>query len=502
MSEQTGARLRTPLLAATLVVSVGGCTLGPNFKPPASPSPAGYTAPDEATSERPSAGAPRQTIALGEDGKPEWWTLFHSPALDGLVKQAIAGSPTLDSAKTRLATARESVNEASSSLYPQVGFNASVTRERVTATSFGLSPSQFALPPVFNLFQIGPTASYTADIFGGTYRQIEQQRALADYQRYQVDATYMNLTGSTVLQVLQVAAERAQLKAVGDIVKIDQQNLTLVQTERTAGAVPDSDVVIAENQLAADETLQPGLDQQMSVAKHALAVLLGRTPADFVVPDFDLTALTLPPSLPVSLPSALVHHRPDILAAEAQLHAASAQIGVATAQLYPAITLSAGVGTAALDPARLFDPSGFVWSIAAGLTQPIFDGGLRRAERRAALDSFKASAADYQQTVLQAFGQVADILQALVHDADLLAAQKHALDTASESVRLQRISFGAGGTGVLNLLEAQRQYQQALLGYVRAEAQRYLDTTQLLVAMGGSALQPVAGSADAPGFRF
>ena len=502
MSEQTGARLRTPLLAATLVVSVGGCTLGPNFKPPASPSPAGYTAPDEATSERPSAGAPRQTIALGEDGKPEWWTLFHSPALDGLVKQAIAGSPTLDSAKTRLATARESVNEASSSLYPQVGFNASVTRERVTATSFGLSPSQFALPPVFNLFQIGPTASYTADIFGGTYRQIEQQRALADYQRFQVDATYMNLTGSTVLQVLQVAAERAQLKAVGDIVKIDQQNLTLVQTERTAGAVPDSDVVIAENQLAADETLQPGLDQQMSVAKHALAVLLGRTPADFVVPDFDLTALTLPPSLPVSLPSALVHHRPDILAAEAQLHAASAQIGVATAHLYPAITLSAGVGTAALDPARLFDPSGFVWSIAAGLTQPMFDGGLRRAERRAALDSFKASAADYQQTVLQAFGQVADILQALVHDADLLAAQKHALDTASESVRLQRISFGAGGTGVLNLLEAQRQYQQALLGYVRAEAQRYLDTTQLLVAMGGSTLQPVAGSADAPGFRF
>jgi NodT family efflux transporter outer membrane factor (OMF) lipoprotein len=217
-----------------------------------------------------------------------------------------------------------------------------------------LSPNQFALPPNFNLFQVGPTASYAPDIFGGTHRQIEQQSALADVQRDQLNAAYMALTGNTVLQALQVAAVRAQVKAVGDIVKIDQQNLALVQTERRAGAVPDSDVVIAESQLATDETLQPGLDQQLSVAKHALAVLVGRTPADFAAPDFDLASLTLPASLPVSLPSALVHQRPDILAAEAQLHAASAQIGVATARLYPAITLSAGIGTAALDPGHLF----------------------------------------------------------------------------------------------------------------------------------------------------
>jgi NodT family efflux transporter outer membrane factor (OMF) lipoprotein len=189
--------------------------------------------------------------------------------------------------------------------------------------------------------------------------------------------------------------------------------------------------------------------------------------------------------LPLSLPSELVHQRPDILAAEAQLHAASAQIGIATAQLYPSITLSGGISEAALSNGVLFSPAGLVWSIAAGLTQPVFDGGTRRAERRAALAAFRASAADYQQTVLEAFGQVADILQALTHDAQLLDAQQRALDTASESVRLQRVNYGQGGTGILELLDAQRQYQQALLGYVRAEAQRYQDTIQLLVAMGG-----------------
>jgi NodT family efflux transporter outer membrane factor (OMF) lipoprotein len=474
-----------PIIAAMFATVTASCTVGPDFKPPAAPSTTRYTASNELATPDAGSTAPRQTVVLGEKVTAEWWTLFRSPALDGLVKQAIAGSRTLKSAKARLVAAQADVTAAASALYPQVGFNASVTRERLSATEFGLSPSAFALPPVFNVFQVGPTASYAPDIFGGTHRRIEHQSALADFQRYEVDAAYLTLTGNTVMQAVQVAAVRAQLKAVGDILDIDRQNLALVSTERQAGAVPDSDVVIAESQLAADETLRPGLDQQLSTAKHALAVLLGRAPADWVSPDFDLTSLTLPDSLPVSLPSALVHQRPDILAAESQLHAASAQIGVATAQLYPAITLSAGVGAAALDPGHLFDPTGLVWSVAAGLAQPVFDGGLRRAERRAALATFKASAADYQQTVLQAFAQVADILQALTHDADLLAAQKHALDTASESVRLQRINYGAGGTGVLDLLDAQRQYQQALIGYVRAEAQRYQDTIQLLVAMGG-----------------
>jgi NodT family efflux transporter outer membrane factor (OMF) lipoprotein len=181
----------------------------------------------------------------------------------------------------------------------------------------------------------------------------------------------------------------------------------------------------------------------------------------------------------------LVHQRPDILAAEAQLHAASAQIGIATAQLYPSVTLSSSVGAAALHGGGLFDPAGLVWSIAAGITQPVFDGGRRLADRRAALAAFRSSAADYQQTVLEAFGQVADILKALEHDGSLLASEQQALDLASQSVHLQRISYSGGGTGLLNLLDAERQYQQALLGYVGARAQRYQDSIQLMVAMGG-----------------
>jgi NodT family efflux transporter outer membrane factor (OMF) lipoprotein len=402
-----------------------------------------------------------------------------------LVKQAIVGSPTLNSAKARLAQAREGVIEARSALYPQLGFNASIAGEKQSAAMFGLQPNVFPLPASYELFQLGPTVSYDLDLFGGAHRRVEQQSALADLQGDQLDAAYLTLTGDTVTQAIQVAAIRAQQQAVSGILDIDRQTLELVRKEREAGTVPDSDVVTAESQLAADETLRPGLDQQLSVAKHALAVLTGRAPGDWSPPDFDLAALTLPGELPVSLPSELVHQRPDIRAAEAQLHAASAQIGIATAQLYPAITLSSGISSTALNGGSLFNTGGLVWSIAAGLTQPIFDGGMRRAERRAALAAFKASAADYQQTVLLAFGQIADIMQALTNDARLLATQQRALDMASESVRLQRISYTQGGTGLLNLLDAQRQYQQARLGYVRAQAQRYQDTIQLLVAMGG-----------------
>ena len=481
-------RRRAPFMAVLLAATAVGCTtVGPNFTPPAPPSTTGYTPPGERTVADANAGpgAPTQSVVLGDKVTGDWWTLFRSPDLDGLVKQAIAGSPTLESAKARLVEAREEVAASRGALYPQIGFDANFAREKESVAAFGLASSAVRLPPNYNLLQVGPTASYTLDLFGGTRRRIEQQSALADFQADQLDAAYLTLTGDTVTQAIQVAAIRAQLKAVSDILDIDRQNLDLVRKERQAGTVPDSDVVTAESQLAADETLRPGLDQQLSTAKHALAVLTGRAAGDWSPPDFDLATLTLPGRLPVSLPSELVHQRPDIQAAEAQLHASSARIGIATARLYPTITLSAGVTASSLNGGNLFDPAALVWSIAGGLTQPVFDGGTRRAERRAALADFKASAADYRQTVLQSFGQVADILGALTHDADLLAAQQHALDMASQSVRLQRINYSAGGAGLLSLLDAQRQYQQASLGYVRAQAQRYQDTIQLLVAMGG-----------------
>jgi len=481
LSKPTGA-------AILATVCLAGCAaVGPNFKPPAAPAAAGYLAPAERTVAAANAALPddRQVTDPGAQVTADWWTLFASPQLDVLVKQAIAGSPSLDSAKARLAQAQEEVRAAQGARYPQAGLSASAAHAKESAAAFGLSASAFPLPPNYNILQVGPSASYDLDVFGGVRRGIEQRSALAELQGDRLDAAYLTLTGNTVSQALQIAAIGAELKAADDILDIDRQNLDLVTKERDAGEAPGSDVVLARSQLAADETLKPGLEQQLSAAQHALAVLLGHSPGAVSPPDLDLTTLTLPGRLPVSLPSELVHQRPDIRAAEAELHASSAQIGVATARLYPDITLSAGITASSLDGSALFDNSGLVWSLAAGITQPLFDGGTRRAERRAALDGFKADAADYRQTVLSAFGQVADILTALAHDADLVAAEQQALDTASESVRLQRRSYTGGGTGILNLLDAQRQRDQALLGYVRAQAQRYEDTVQLLVAMGG-----------------
>jgi NodT family efflux transporter outer membrane factor (OMF) lipoprotein len=489
------------IVVAVLSTAVAGCTVGPDFEVPKPPSVSRYTSPGETAVPGPDATktAPAQAIALGGRVAVDWWTLFRSSDLNLLIKEAIAGSYTLESVKAKLEQAREAVAVAASALYPQIGLNASETEEKQSAAAFGLTPDVAPLPPKFNLFQVGPTASYTPDLFGQTHRRIEQQAALAEYQSDQLDAAYLTLTGNTVSLALQAAAVRSQLKALNDILVIDRQNVELVRRQRQAGAVPDSDVIVAESQLAADETLKPGLEQQLSVVRHALAVLIGRAPGNWSPPDFDLAALTLPHRLPVSIPSELVHRRPDIQAAEAQLHAASAQVGIATAQLYPSITLSAGVSASSLNGGELFSPGGLVWSVAAGLAQPIFDGGMREAERRAALAAFKASAADYQQTVLRAFGQVADILQALTHDTNLLSAQRQALSMASEAVRLQRINYGGGGSGIIGLLDAQRQYQQAKLGYVRAEAQRYQDTVQLLVAMGGGWWDQKLASADQNG---
>jgi NodT family efflux transporter outer membrane factor (OMF) lipoprotein len=339
---------------------------------------------------------------------------------------------------------------------------------------------------VFNLFSLGPTVSYAPDVFGGTRRQVEQAGALAESQGEQLAAAYLALTGNVVSQAIDIAGIRLQIAATEAIVADDEQNLGLVRTRFDAGKAAESDVLIAESQLANDRTQLPPLWQQLSAARHALSVLLGRFPAEWSPTDFELADLRLPGELPLTLPSELVHQRPDILAAEASLHATSAAIGVATAQMYPSITLSASVGQEALSAGTLFTTSSTIWSLASGLTAPIFHGGALRAARRAAIDAYEASFATYRQTVLQAFAQVADVLDALAHDADLVAEQRHALDVADRSQALQRLSYREGKFDLLNLLAAERLYQEARLGYARAETQRFEDTTQLFVAMGGA----------------
>jgi NodT family efflux transporter outer membrane factor (OMF) lipoprotein len=477
------ARRRRALrqVAAGLVALVAGCAVGPDFKVPESPDVKGYTEDGVPNIRPPNAEEEHQSFVLGGRISGDWWRLFHDQRLNDIVQQAIAGNQTVAAARASLARAQQAVIQAGGTLYPQVDLGAGYNRQQVNGAQLGLPVKT----PPFNLFTIGPTVSYSLDLFGGNRRRIEQEGALAEYQGYQLGAAYLTLTGNAVLQALNIASAREQIKAVEQIIADDEENLRLVRSEVAAGEAGQLDVETQSSQLDADRTLLPPIRQEVSVARHALSILLGRLPAAWVPPDFDLSEFTLPSELPVTLPSDLVRQRPDVLASESQLHAASAAIGVATAQLYPNISLSASFNQEALATSTLFNPASSVWAVGAQLLAPVFHGGALIAQKRASVDAFDASLANYKQTVLTAFGQVADVMQALAHDAQLLEAQRRALQSAEEALRLTRETYQYGNVGVLQVLEAQRLTEQARLGYVRAQSQRYVDTVQFLTAMGG-----------------
>ncbi len=468
--------------AAAAAAALCACTVGPSFKPPTAPQPSAYTAPGE--SQPAGAADFAQRILLGGTPAAQWWSLFHSPQLDGLIGQAVADNHTLAVARASLEEANELVKAEAGARFPQVSLGAGAGRQQYGKEFLG---SLFVLPP-FSYVAVGATVSYTVDYMGGVARSVEQRRALAQYQRSEADAAYLALTGSVVLQAMHAAAARAEIAAITQLVSEDRDNLNLVRTEFEDGTVSRVDVLTAQSQLASDETLLPPVRQRLDVARHALAVLIGKAPADWTPPQLELADLALPRELPVSLPSELVHRRPDILAAEAQLHAATAAVGVATANLYPQINLTATGGFQSLPFQQLFDRSNTAWTLISGVTAPVFEGGKLRAEQRAAVDQLRAAAAQYQQVVLESFGQVADLLDALRHDSELLAAQSNALSAAASSAELARESYRAGNTGLLDVLDAQRQRLAAQLGLVRAEAQQYIDTTQLFLALGGSNL--------------
>jgi len=489
------ASFRNAFVLAIAAGVLAACAVGPDFIRPAPPTVKGYT--PAATKPNLMAGAsePSQRLVVAQAIPADWWQLFHSAALDKVVREAIAGSASLDAARATLAQSREAVAEARGGYYPQVDFAASAERQRGPAFALGLLPSAQGLP-VFNLYSLGPSVSYSPDVFGLTARHVEQQEALAETQGYQFAAAYLAITGNAVTQALIIASTRRQIETARAIIDDDEKNLALVRDKLSAGRTARNDVLTAETQLANDRTLLPPLEQQRSAAEDALAILVGKSPAEWTAPKFDLANFALPPELPVSLPSALVRQRPDILAAEAQLHASSAAIGVATAQMYPNFPLSASIDTAALSATSLFGQSSLIWTLAAGLTAPIFHGGALKAQKRGAVDAFHASLATYRQTVLQAFGQVADTLRALGHDAQLLDEERYALDAANGALELQQSTYAAGRTDLLRLLDAERSAQQARLGYARAEVQRYLDSAALLVAMGGGWWEDPALCAD------
>ena len=465
------------LWALVGTLGLTACTVGPDFRAPPAPTQKAYTAMPVALSQD-GATLPAQSLALGAAVSEQWWRQFNSSTLDTTVALALSNSPTIEQARARLAQAQQSVRAVQAALYPQLDLAAGMSRSRsIPVNGSGSS----------DLFSVGPLVSYSVDAFGGTRRLIEQQSALADAQREQLAAAHLTLTGNVVAQAIGIAAARDQTAAVEAVLAVDQQDVDLVRLSVQSGIAAAGDLVTAQSQLAADEALLPPLRQQQAAAENALAMLVGRSAAIWKAPQFTFDTLTLPSNLPLVVPSALIRVRPDIRASEAQLHASSAAIGIATAGLYPQISLSASWTQQAATMGTLFNGTNGLWAAAASLTAPIFHGGALRAQRQAAIDAFNAQLAAYRQTVLVAFNQVADVLQALEHDAQLIAAQGRALAAASASLRLARDTYSAGAGSFLQVLAAQRIYQQARLGYSRAISQRYLDTVQFFAAMGGGA---------------
>ena len=470
--------LGVPVLIA---LALTGCTVGPAFQRPQVATPDYYR--PRPPGARPVRATPKryhQRAILGAGTTGPWWQLFQSPRLDALIRQALADNHDVAAAQASLARARELITVGGAARYPQIAANAGTGRQKYGAEFLG--PLAFA---PFSYVAAGVGVNYLLDYVGVTRRTVEESRALEQYQRSELAATRLVLTGEVAAQAVTLAAARAEIDAVRGLLAQDRDNVALVRGAVAAGSKPQLDVLTAQTQLASDMTLLPPLYQKRAMAAHALAVLLGQAPASWRAPEPTLTQLTLPLRVPVSVPSELLRRRPDIRAAAAELHAATAAVGVATANLYPRIVLSGTLSEEALRPVHLFDASSLAWSLVAGLTAPLFDGGKLHAERRAALDVLHERADLYQQVVLSAFGQVADALDALRHDAQLRAAQARALDLARRRLRLERASYRAGNSGLLQVLDAQRERERAKLGLLSAEERQYLDTVRLLLAAGG-----------------
>ncbi len=436
------------------------------------------------TASAPVAAGEAQRFVQGLDIPGQWWALFHSPALNALIEEAIAANPTLQAAQAALRQASETVLAEQGSLLPTVTAGFSPSRNQ-TATG-ALSPASASGSPYYSLYTAQVGVSYAPDVFGGTRRQIESLVATAESQRFQLEATYLTLTSNVVAAAVQEASLRGQIAAAEEIVKIDSEGLDILRRQMALGAVAGAEVAAQAAALAQAQALLPPLQKQLAIERDLLAALLGRFPSRQPSAAFDLAALQLPRDLPVSLPSKLVEQRPDVRAAEAQMHAASAEIGVAVANRLPQFSLAATGGGASNTMAALFaGPGTAFWTLGGNLTQTVFDAGTLLHKQRAAEAAFDQAAAQYRSTVIAAFQNVADSLHALQSDADTLKAAVDALRAAATSLDIARRQLELGAVNYLALLTAENAYQQALNGVVQAQANRYADTAALFQALGG-----------------
>jgi NodT family efflux transporter outer membrane factor (OMF) lipoprotein len=467
-------------IAVGIATLLAACAVGPDFKRPAPPDAQRYThAPLTPATIAADGTAQRFNADLAPQA--DWWRLFASPELDATVQQAFAHNPTLQAAESSLHESQNNLRAGYGVFFPHLDAAASATRERTAPLQAGLDIPGSA----FNLITVSAAISYTLDVFGGERRTVEGLRAQAADQRYALEAAYLTLSANVVNTSIARAAYQAEIAATRQIIELEKQQLAATEAQVRGGTQPYSSVLSLQSLIAANEAALAPLQQSQDRADDLLATLEGVVPEHASLPNIELAALTLPQELPLSLPSDLVRQRPDILSAEAQLHAASANIGVATAAMFPSFSLSGSYGAAAQNFGNLTAASGRFWSIGPSATVPLFQGGTLWYRRRAAIDAFQQSQGNYRQTVLGAFEQVADTLKALEHDAEALQAQSEAQRAAVEALTLVQANMRGGLAAELDVLVADVQFQQARLGYLQALAQRYQDTVALYVALGG-----------------
>jgi len=457
--------------------------VGPDFRPPPAPAITRITEKPmpASTIAAATAGGAAQSFASSRDLPGDWWTLFRSRQISDLVDRALAANPDIAGAQATLREARENQRAEQGSEYPQISASTSAERQRESLAAVGFGNGS----ETYTVVSASLSVSYTLDAFGGIRRQVEQLGAQAEYERFELEATDLALVANVVNAAITEASLQAQINTTHDIVRAYDEALLVTRRRFDLGGVSQVDVLQQQSLRDSEAATLPGLQKQLEQERNALAVYLGGVPAQYARPTLDLDSLTLPGELPVSLPSALVEQRPDIQASAALLHAATANVGVATANMLPQISLTGSYGRDGTNFSNLFTPTGIVWSLAGSLTQPIFQGGTLRARKRAAEAEADVAAAQYSSTVNTAFKDVANALVALQRDAETLAADLAAQATAENSLAVARAQYAAGGGTYLNVLTAEQSDQAARLTLVGARAARFTDTVALFQALGG-----------------
>lgn len=476
------------VLALSLVAILDGCAVGPDFIEPAAPSGAGY-APQfvASTASAAVAGGASQRLHPDRDVPGEWWRLFRSKQISALVEEAIANHPNIGSAEAALRQAREILEADTASFLPSATATGSAVRQQLSPAQYGAgqSSSSSSFSTRYTLFNANVAVSFTPDVFGKTTRTVEADAAAADYQRFQLEAAFLALTANVVSAAISDASYAEQIKATEALVSAYQTQLDILEKRFQLGAVSQADVASERSLVAQAQATLPPLQKARAQTRNQLMAYLGRMPNEDRGESLNLEQLHLPTDLPLSVPSKLVRQRPDIRAAESQLHQASANIGVATANMLPQVTLSASGGSQALSLAQIFAPQTLAYSYGASVAGQVFDAGALFHKREAKVAAFEQASEQYRGTVLTAFQNVADALQAIKHDAQTLRAQVAAEKAAAQSLDIARVQYRAGSTTYPTVLSAEQALFNARLNRVKAQAARFADTTALLQALGG-----------------